>query len=261
MFKDALSDMFSSTFTEPFAPESLDFIPSDLSGLSLWFDAADSSTVTLSGSNVSNWDDKSGNGNHVTQGTAGNQPTLVNNVQNGLPAIRFDGTDDYMVTSGNVDLTAGYHIFFVYKKDTQKNFNGLFRIDNTITTGSSDIEIYDNVNGHLLVGGNRGDNFDYRYHVTDASSNLVANVSEIKCADNTNAVKEDLEILDIYLTAGNLFAPNQAALFHIGIGYGGTGGYLDGDFHEILIFDRLLTDKESNEANRYLGSKWGVSLP
>jgi len=37
-------------------------------GCSLWLDAADSSTLTLSGSNVIQWNDKSGNGNHALNG-------------------------------------------------------------------------------------------------------------------------------------------------------------------------------------------------
>ncbi len=33
--------------------------PTDITGLILWFDAEDSSTITLNGSDVSQWDDKS----------------------------------------------------------------------------------------------------------------------------------------------------------------------------------------------------------
>ena len=45
----------------------------------LWLDAADSSTITESGGAVSQWDDKSGNDRHATQGTAGNRPSYQNN--------------------------------------------------------------------------------------------------------------------------------------------------------------------------------------
>lgn len=40
----------------------------------LWLDASDSTTITLNGSNVSQWDDKSGNNNNATQATASLQP-------------------------------------------------------------------------------------------------------------------------------------------------------------------------------------------
>ena len=42
--------------------------------LSLWLDASDASTITLNGSTVSQWNDKSGNARHATQATAANQP-------------------------------------------------------------------------------------------------------------------------------------------------------------------------------------------
>jgi hypothetical protein len=41
---------------------------------SLWLDATDTSTITLNGSTVSQWNDKSGNGRNATQATAANQP-------------------------------------------------------------------------------------------------------------------------------------------------------------------------------------------
>lgn len=47
--------------------------PAQLS-TALWLDAADTSTITLSGPRVSQWADKSGNGRNATQGVAANQP-------------------------------------------------------------------------------------------------------------------------------------------------------------------------------------------
>ena len=44
----------------------------------LWLDSADSSSITLNGSNVSTWADKSGNGRNATQSTAGIQPAYTN---------------------------------------------------------------------------------------------------------------------------------------------------------------------------------------
>ena len=44
--------------------------------LALWLDADDADTITLNGSTVSQWDDKSGNDNHAAQSTASFQPAL-----------------------------------------------------------------------------------------------------------------------------------------------------------------------------------------
>ena len=57
----------------------------------LWLDAADKKTITLSGSNVSQWSDKSGANNHAVQATSSNQPVLVDNVRSGQPVVRVSG--------------------------------------------------------------------------------------------------------------------------------------------------------------------------
>lgn len=67
----------------------------------LWLDAADASTITLNGSTVSQWNDKSGNGNNATQSTAANQPTYQATGLNSRPTLSFDGSvDGFNLTSG-----------------------------------------------------------------------------------------------------------------------------------------------------------------
>ena len=61
--------------------------------LALWLDADDASTITLNGSTVSQWNDKSGNSRNVSQATAANQPTLTASGLNGKPVLTFDGAD------------------------------------------------------------------------------------------------------------------------------------------------------------------------
>lgn len=64
------------------------------SALALWLDASDASTITLNGSAVSQWNDKSGNNRHATQATAANQPTYSATGLNGKPTLTFDGSSD-----------------------------------------------------------------------------------------------------------------------------------------------------------------------
>ncbi len=54
-------------------PGAVGWTPAQLS-TALWLDAADAGTITLNGSTVSQWNDKSGNGRNATQSTAANQP-------------------------------------------------------------------------------------------------------------------------------------------------------------------------------------------
>ena len=65
-----------------------------LQNVELWSDADESTTVTHSSNAVSQWKDKSGKGNHASQSTAANQPTLTASGLNGKPLITFDGTKD-----------------------------------------------------------------------------------------------------------------------------------------------------------------------
>ena len=69
------------------------------SSLALWLDANDFSTITLNGSTVSQWRDKSGNGRHASQATAANQPTYSTSRINNRPAIFSDGINDLMTFS------------------------------------------------------------------------------------------------------------------------------------------------------------------
>jgi hypothetical protein len=74
-------------FRAPWTPAALG--PS----LALWFDAADTSTITLNGSNVSQWNDKSGNARNFAQATAASQPAYLPTGYNGRPTLQTDGAD------------------------------------------------------------------------------------------------------------------------------------------------------------------------
>jgi hypothetical protein len=85
-------------------------VPASL-GASWWLDAADAVTRTVSGTAVSEWRDKSGNGRHATQGTATAQPTVAATAMQGLDVVRFDGSDRLQtaafsaVPAGNSDVS------------------------------------------------------------------------------------------------------------------------------------------------------------
>lgn len=63
--------------------------PASLSSLVAWYDPSDSATVTLVDSKVSQLDDKSGNGHHMTQATANYRPGV--STLNGIGCILKSG--------------------------------------------------------------------------------------------------------------------------------------------------------------------------
>ena len=60
--------------------------------------------VTLTSGVVSAWADQSTSANHWTQGTTANRPAVSASAINGKPAISFDGSNDFLATSGNITL-------------------------------------------------------------------------------------------------------------------------------------------------------------
>lgn len=76
--------------------------PSDLS--TLWKDTAGTTPVTADGDAVARIDDKSGNGRHLTQSTAGSRPLYK--TSGGISWLQFDGVDDYLSCADNDDWEA-----------------------------------------------------------------------------------------------------------------------------------------------------------
>jgi hypothetical protein len=68
-------------------PATAAFNPRQISNCALWLDAADEYSLTLSGSNVTQWRDKSGLGNHMNQYSAATAPTTSN--LNGRNTVYF----------------------------------------------------------------------------------------------------------------------------------------------------------------------------
>lgn len=82
----------------------------------LWLDAADSSTITLNGSTVSQWSDKSGNGNNAVQATSASQPSYSTSaLSNNRPAIVFDGINDWMTAGTSLNLQSRHFVVAVVR--------------------------------------------------------------------------------------------------------------------------------------------------
>jgi hypothetical protein len=68
--------------------------PSELGAdLALWLDAEDTDSITLNGSTVSQWSDKSGNNRNASQTSAALQPSYLTTGFNGKPTLETNGND------------------------------------------------------------------------------------------------------------------------------------------------------------------------
>lgn len=90
--------------------------PADIT-TALWLDASDASTVTTASGAVSQWNDKSGNARHATQGTAGNRPAYTSAGQNGLNIVTFDGSDDWLALPNTTNPSGANATFAACRPD------------------------------------------------------------------------------------------------------------------------------------------------
>lgn len=113
-------------------------IPTDISNLKVWFkadgtlwqDAARTTPAVTDGDPIGSWDDASGNANHAQQSTSGFRPQLKTSILNGLPVIRFDGTDDFLDGLSSIHT----HRWFVVAKIPHAGFEA----EGLITGGSGE---------------------------------------------------------------------------------------------------------------------------
>lgn len=116
-----------------------------------WYDAADASTITHSSGSVSQWNDKSGNGRHVSQGTGSAQPTTNARAINGLNALNFDGGDRLLRTTSPSAIfpvgskTTAMHVCLLDVAAAQ-NIITYFMRATSLTSGSN----YNGAGGNFL---------------------------------------------------------------------------------------------------------------
>lgn len=96
-------------------------LPPRVAGCKVWT-RADLGVTAGGGNTVSAWADRSGNGNHLLQGTTGRQPIWTPSSLNGLPVIAFDGTDDVLTAA----LALGAYTVVLVTSNQSIGTNGYF---------------------------------------------------------------------------------------------------------------------------------------
>jgi hypothetical protein len=221
------------------------FDPKSLGGLAWWLDAADESKVSLNGTAVSQWDDKSGNGRNAVQSTPGSQPSYANS-QNGRKVITFDASDDRLATSAAISLgTGGYTVFAVaYWVDGFKVLlegAGLNPYMSVLPDPPYDgFRHFDGSSAADTPGGviNNNEWFLVEFVVSSASRLILVNGTQQASASGTT---------------------RTASLQTIGATTAG-GFFWDGRVAEILVYDTARNASDRSMVRAYLGKKWGVTV-
>jgi hypothetical protein len=232
------------------------FSPRSIAGCALWLDAADSSTITKSGSVVTQWNDKSGNGRNTT--TIGGSPTYSSNF------INLNGSSTYLV-GPYVNTTQYLTMFVIATVDfSQGNYAFYYRLLSVGSTAANDYgssaytSILHNASS-TQIGGYR--NFAFNYNT------VITNTTFLICLqyDGTNSIN--------YLNGGSASSVASTGSFgttsySIGRDVGNTDGggsytYWPGKVGEVIIYNSSLSITQRQQVESYLAQKWGLtaSLP
>ena len=240
------------------------FQPPSISACTLWLDAADSNTITLNGSNVSQWNDKSGNDNHLLQGTADNQPTYDATGWTGAkPTVSYNDATEYLSTaSAGFDVMDGgdVSVFFVEKLSL---FNNKYMFNQFVTGESEATNLQFSFLGNTPrpavsweYGSGTNENIEFlsiAYNTNDTviytSRNTTDNVVNCIWDDGTPTV-------DLNRAYTNNATGGADSFFNLGGLRGGQSStFLVAEF---IVYKKLVTEAERQIVNSYLKTKWGI---
>ena len=233
------------------------FQPVDIPGCAMWLDGADKSSMTFSGSSITQWNDKSGNQYHATVAagrTAATYSTALNSVY-------FPESTTGYETSYPADPTA--ETMFVVANNASPSIN-----NNTI------------IGGQL---GARSLGFGYSGNggaITGRHGYLQNEVEWLAATPNDSYTSGTIGICTGYNNAGYTYISANGAAFSAaypingGAFYAGTTTYLGVDtttpayyyvgyVMEIIFYNSVLSSSQREQVEAYLAWKWGIrsSLP
>lgn len=246
----------------------------------IWIDFADASTVSLSGSSITQVTDKSGNGKTLTQGTAARRPTYSTASQNGLNTASFDGGDS-LAASTAADWTflhngTNYIMAMALRPGTTANPDTFYTLwaTNDLLAATHGAGIFWDDRSSL----SRNNRIAHRIS-RNAAALAVENVS----ADNvmtanaysafsllaqpsnaTAALRSSIIVNNGTAQANNALtnAPSASApvgAITIGAAVNGTTGPLVGNICEFIIVSGAnATDANAQRLTEYLRNKWGI---
>lgn len=230
------------------------FNPRDLLNLKLWLDGNQGIT-TVSGK-VSNWVDKSGRGNDVAQGVAGNRPTYNTNPLNSLPTLAFsDAGNTWLLNTSRADLAP-----------------------NNVTMTA--VARYTTEQAISFIGG-RGDTGNAGYWISFLSSTPTSDfgngTTEIRPTSGTATVNVWGVYSATYDGAHGTYYTNGTSGtplvmsgnmdytgvtdFYIGQTTGTAAGRtLTGDIAEVILYSTTLSTINRRRLEKYLGRKYGLTV-
>lgn len=229
-----------------------------------WLDA--SQLVLADGDAVSPWSDVSGNGHDFTQSTTASKPTYKTAIQNGLPIVRFDGTNDALICALDLSAVSTISIVVVMSWNTftnndkllmeftpnYNNSSGGFLLDpNSSVNPTSKFGLSHKVSTSYTISSfTWPSNATWHEYIVTMDKRATPTVQTAQLDGATPPGYSD----DTALAAGGFFANdtlylmsrNQASLFG------------QADVAEVLLYTGLLTSDDVSNLHGYHQQKWAL---
>jgi hypothetical protein len=252
---------FSNVITS--VPATSLFSPTSITGCQLWLDAADQSTVIVSGtgSAVYTWNDKSGSGNTMSA-VGGSGTTTYTRFGPGL-SIKLNSS--YLVCTGkNINLT-NFSLFAVSLSQVATNNTPLL---SGIPTAPGQYD-YNSQNGFATYIDSNAEAQNVRlYNTLAVVSNTIATTSipqPLNLQSYTVASGGSINSWINGVTGSIASSPARTsgtAGFAIGASYTIAGSVFNNvisnaNVYEILVYNSVLSTSDRQAVEGYLMSKWG----
>jgi len=222
-------------------PYNVVFTPTSLPGLQLWLDGADKSSMSLvNGTNVQQWNDKSGQGNNASATTQ----SVYSSASGGLV---FTGTQTYFTPLASQMPNQTVFSVIAYSGTSTmdivsvSNITGIGGLQQTISGGTLGLKSY--TGSSILTGTTATENLRFLYDYTFSTSGPSYGYSNGIQVSST---------LSAYPLSGT-------GTVNIG-GYNGGGTGKEpyfGVMSELLIYNTVLSTAQRQQVETYLSQKWG----
>lgn len=222
--------------------------------------------MIISGSNVTGWNDLSGNGNNVSQSNVARYPVLHTSDFNGNPSVAFNNNTTSVqflagIHSSSLNNLDGATIFAVTRFNT---VNGSARcmISKRVSEGSENafmLFAYTNNNLYADFDGT-GNRF------SESTNNLLPNTNYIFSSkyDKSGGYANKALIQRNGTVTGTRLSPSstitKTSPFQIGITHQTDNRPYDGKIAEIIVYREALNATRHIIINNYLSAKFNVPL-
>ena len=230
--------------------------PAQLNNIAAWYDASNPANYSETAGQVTQWDDISGNGLHLTQATGSNQPITGTRTIKGLNAFDFDGANHYLVNPDGVqEDTLSFFILAQTDNDAASTDGTQAVLSQTIGSNPT-TEIHMKANedvGKIIMRG--ASSINQSFTVTRETPQVMTAIAE--ASDGTDGVLRvsggsDVAVDGVY--------PLSTAIRDLIIGrqkLATPTRSFNGLLGEIIIVSGQVSDAVRDQIEAYLMWKWG----